>query len=282
MICLAILALLPYRNARHNLFVYDDFTQVVNNPYLQNFDHLKEIFTTPVWSFIGRNYDHNYYRPMMSLGYLLCYQFLGPRPVAFHSVNIVLNALVVVLLFFVTRRLFKDRMVAFIAAGLFALHPIHSESVDWVAAVTDIELAFFYLLAFWLFLALSEVRGRGLILIELGMAASFALALLSKEPAVTFAVLATLFEHFCREDRDVTSARLKLSRYGPLWLILLAYLILRNHFVGGLAGRFQSLDAGTGAVIFSAIALCGQYIWKLFWPARLCAFYVFRGLQEPF
>ena len=65
---LLALAALPYLNTLHNLFVYDDNTQVVNNPYLQNFHHLREIFTTPVWSFLGGNYARNYYRPLMSFG----------------------------------------------------------------------------------------------------------------------------------------------------------------------------------------------------------------------
>ena len=199
------LAALPYLNTLHNLFVYDDTTQVVNNPYLQNFHHLKEIFTTPVWSFLGGDYPHNYYRPLMSFGYLLCYQFLGPIPLAFHLVNLVLNLLVVLLLFFVTWRMFNDRLLAFVAAGLFAVHPIHSESVAWIAAITDLELALFYLLTFWFFLGLSKWRGRRLILGQLSMAVSFALALLAKEPAVTLVVLATLYEHFCREDRKETS-----------------------------------------------------------------------------
>src|SRR5208337_4241556 len=196
------LAAFPYLNTLHNLFVYDDSFQVVNNPYLQNFHHLKEIFTTPVWSFLGGDYPHNYYRPMMLFGYLLCRQFLGPIP------------------------------LAFVAAGLFAVHPIHSESVAWIAAITDIELALFYLLTFWFFLGLSKVHGRRLILGELSMVVSFALALLAKEPAATLVVLATLYEHCCREDRKETSVRIKLSRYGPLWLVLLVYLIVRTHFVG--------------------------------------------------
>ena len=278
---LAVLAVLPYLNALHNLFVYDDTIQVVNNPYLQNFHHLKEIFTTPVWSFVGGDYSHNYYRPMMSFGYLLCYQFLGPIPLAFHLVNIGLNLLVVILLFLVTRRMFNDRMLAFVAAGLFAVHPIHSESVVWIAAITDIELALFYLLTFWFFLGLSKVSGRRLILAELCMAVSFALALLSKEPAVTLVVLATLYEHSCREDRNETSVRIKLSRYGPLWLLGFVYLVLRIHFVGGLAGRSQLPDTGPDVVILSAIALAGQYVWKLFWPATLCAFYVFPTSTSP-
>ena len=279
---LAALAALPYLNTLRNLFVYDDATQVVNNPYIQNFDHLKEIFTTPVWSFLGGDYAHNYYRPLMSFGYLLCRQFLGPRPSAFHLVNLVLNLLVVLLVFLVTRRMFNDRALAFVAAGLFAIHPIHSESVAWIAAVTDIELALFYLLTFWFFLGLSRVSGRRLILGELSMVVSFALALLAKEPAVTLVALATLYEHSCREDRKETSVRTKLSRYGPLWLVLLVYLIVRTHFVGGLVSRSQFPNMGPDAEIFSALALAGQYIWKLFWPAKLCAFYVFHISTSPF
>jgi tetratricopeptide (TPR) repeat protein len=278
---LAVLAALPYLNTLHNLFVYDDTIQVVNNPYLQNFHHLKEIFTTPVWSFLGGDYSHNYYRPMMSFGYLLCYQFLGPIPRDFHLVSILLNVAVVVLLFFVTRRMFDDRMLAFIAAVLFAVHPIHSESVAWIAAITDLELTFFYLLAFWFFLGLSKGRGRRLILGELFMSVSFALAMLAKEPAVSLVVLATLYEHYWREDREQTSVGVKLSRYGPLWLLFLLYLILRIHFVGGLAGRTQHPEMGPEAVLFSAFALAGQYLWKLFWPATLCAFYAFHASTGP-
>jgi tetratricopeptide (TPR) repeat protein len=278
---LAALAALPYLNTLRNLFVYDDATQVVNNPYLQNFHHLKEIFTTPVWSFVGGDYSPNYYRPLMSFGYLLCRQFFGPRPLAFHLVNLVLSLLVVLLLFLVTWRMFDDRRLAFVAAGLFAVHPMHSESVAWIAAVTDLELTLFYLLTFWFFLGLSQVRGRRLILGESSMAVSFALALLAKEPAVILAPLAAIYEHSCREDRKQTSVGIKLSRYGPLWLLLLVYLIVRTHFVGGLAARSQLPDMGPDAVFFSALALAGQYVWKLFWPAKLCVFYVFRMSTSP-
>jgi tetratricopeptide (TPR) repeat protein len=279
---LAGFAALPYLNTLRNLFVYDDVTQVVNNPYLQNFHHLKEIFTTPVWSFMGGNYSHNYYRPLMSFGYLLCRQVCGPKPLAFHLLNLGLNVLVVLLLFLVTRRLFNDRGLALVAAGLFAVHPIHSESVAWIAAITDLQLALFYLLTFWFFLGLSRVSGQRLILGELSMAVSFALALLAKEPAVTLVVLATLYEHSCRDDRKQTSVGIKLSRYGPLWLLLFVYLIVRAHFAGGLAVRSQLPDMGPDTIILSALALAGQYVWKLFWPAELCAFYAFHMSTSPF
>jgi Tfp pilus assembly protein PilF len=284
LVLLAGIAVFPYLNTLRNLFVYDDNIQVVNNPYLQNFHHLKEMFTTPVWSFLGGDYPHNYYRPLMSFGYLLCRQFFGPIPLAFHLVNLALNLLVVLLVFLVTWRMFNDRGLAFVAAGLFALHPVHSESVAWIAAITDLELTLFYLLTFWFFLGLSKVRGRRLVLGELSMAVSYALALLAKEPAVTLVVLATFYEHSCREDRKESSVGIKLSRYGPLWFLVLVYLIVRSHFVGGLFGRSQFPNLGPDAVTFSALALAGQYVWKLFWPAKLCAFYVFHmstSLSDP-
>lgn len=279
---LAVLAAIPYLNTLLNLFVYDDATQVVNNPYLKNFHHLKEIFTTPVWSFLGGDYPRNYYRPLMSFGYLLCYQVFGPKPWAFHQVNLILNVLVVLVLFLVTKRMFNDRVVAFVAAGLFAIHPIHSESVAWVAAITDLELALFYLLTFWFFLGLSSWRGPRLIFGQLAMAASFVLALLAKEPAVTLVVLAALYEHLCRGDRKETRWQVKLSRYGPLWLLALIYLIFRFHFVGGFAARSQYPALGPDAVVLSAFALVGQYAWKLVWPGKLCAFYAFGISTSPF
>ena len=98
--------------------------------------------------------------------------------------------------------------MAFVAAGLFALHPIHTESVAWIAAVTDLELAVFYLGDISPFLKLPESKhksGRAIA----AMCVCFSLALLSKEQAMTLPVLAMLFEHFYRDDRFTTTLRKK-------------------------------------------------------------------------
>jgi tetratricopeptide (TPR) repeat protein len=158
---LILIASLPYLNSLWNGFVQDDNHQILNNPYLRSFSHLREIFATNVWSYVGAQGSTNYYRPLMTLGYLLCYQILGPFAYGFHLANVVLNAGVVCLVFLVTERAFHNRTLGFLTAISFALHPIHSESVAWVAAVTDIQLTLFYLLAFWLFLRLGPSSGRG-------------------------------------------------------------------------------------------------------------------------
>ena len=279
MCVLFLLAVLPYLNSLRNGFVYDDDSQVLHNPYIRDFSHLREIFTTQVLSYQGVSSAPNYYRPLMNFGYLLCYRLFGPRPYAFHLANLLLHGFVVILLFAVTKRMFRNSTLAFVAAALFALHPIHTESVDWIAAVTDLELTFFYLLTFGLFLRLDRPKPSRHGLPQFGMAVSFALAAISKEQALTLPLLATLYEHAYREDRDQTSMVQKFLRYGALWLLTVAYLFLRARFLGTLAHNRMQL-AGY-EVLFSAFTLFGQYMWKLLWPVRLCAYYVFEVSDDP-
>ncbi|HEV2177507.1 MAG TPA: tetratricopeptide repeat protein [Terriglobia bacterium] len=283
LISLLILAsVVPYANTLFNAFVYDDNTQVMNNPYIQSFHHLRAIFSTTVWSYVGAQGVTNYYRPMMTLGYLLCYKFFGGEVAyGFHLANVLLHAAVVCVLFKVTELMVKDRTWAFAAAALFALHPIHTESVAWIAAVTDLEVTLFYLLAFWLFLKVAQPGGGRSELALAGMVVAFLLALLSKEQALTFPALAVVYEHFYREDRAETRWSQKFSRYGVLWLLVVAYLLFRVRAFGALAPVKQISNLTRREALLSALALIGQYCGKLLWPVHLCAFYVFRRSTTP-
>jgi len=281
---LFLLAVLPYLNTFLNGFVYDDDTQVLNNPYILNFGHLRAIFTTTVWSYVGKQGLTNYYRPMMTVGYLICHELFGMLAYGYHLMNVLLYAGVTLLLFAVTERMFKRRSLAFVAAALFALEPVHTESVAWIAGVTELELTVFFLLAFYFFLRLPKGAGGLSDAAMLGMMASFLLALLSKEQAATFPALATFYEHACREDRRDTAWSGKLARYGPLWLLTAAYLVFRVSVLGGLAPVIQLPHLTWRVAFLSGLALVAQYTGKLFWPARLCAFYVFHAssrLADP-
>ena len=275
-------ATLPYLNILFNGFVYDDDTQVVNNPYVRSFRYLTEIFTTNVWSFWSTHAVSNYYRPMMTLGYLVCYRLFGMRAYGFHLVSLLLHVLIVCLVFVLAERLSGDRVWAFVAGALFALHPVHTESVDWIAAVTDLELTFFYLLTFAFFLAVARPGGGRSGRTLAAMVFAFVLALLSKEQALTLPALATVYEYFYRADRSETSTSQKLARYGLLWLVGLAYVLFRMHVFGALAPAKNLPHLSPQGIVLSAVALVGQYAWKLLWPVRLCAFYVFHPSTSPF
>ena len=270
---LFLLAFLPYVNTLFNDFVYDDSFQVVGNPYAHSFRYLRPIFTTTVWSFQGAQGVSNYYRPMMTLGYLLTYQIAGLVPFSFHLANIVLNGIVVWLVFRILSRMSGER-VALVAAGLFALHPIHTESVAWIAAVTDLELAVFYLAAFLLYLRLPNATDK--FWTRTAMCVSFALALLSKEQAMTLPVLTVIFEHFYRGDRSTTTQKEKFSRYAPLWVVAALYLAVRATVIGGFASVITRPKLSWYEIFLSAVSLAGGYLEKLAWPVHLSAFYVFH------
>jgi tetratricopeptide (TPR) repeat protein len=114
------------------------------------------------------------------------------------------------------------------------------------------------------------------------MGGTFLLALLSKEQAMTLPALATVYEHFYRADRSETSLSQKLARYGVLWLVGVAYLLFRIHFLGALAPLEKLRQLTPAQIMFCALALVGQYVWKVLWPVRLCAFYVFHPSTRPF
>jgi len=275
---LLLLAILPYAGILRNDFayIYDDKAQVIDNPYVHSFGHLREVLTTTVWSFKDTHAPTNYFRPIMTLGFLLCYQVFGPLAYGFHLASLLLHAAVVTVLFLFAERLFRDRGAALGAAGLFAIHPIHVESVAWISAVTDLEVTFFCVLTFWCFLQVGEQRGGRRVWTQAAMALSFLLALLSKEQALTLAFLAVIYEHFYRNDRAETTWTEKVGRYGALWLLFAGYIFMRVHLLGSFAHAMGWPHLTLLEIFLSAFALLGQYLFKLVWPAHLWAFYVFH------
>src|SRR5215475_13370355 len=157
---LLLLAFLVYANTLLCGFVYDDHFQIEGNPYVHSLGYVGRMFTTTVWSFQGIEGQTNYYRPLMTFGYLLCGLAFQSTPIGFHLVNLLLNCAVVWLVYAVCTALIGDEAVALLAATLFAWHPIHTEVVAWIASVTELDLAVFYLCAFLLFLRLEKEEGR--------------------------------------------------------------------------------------------------------------------------
>jgi protein O-mannosyl-transferase len=281
---LLFLALLVYCNTLLNGFVYDDHFQVEQNPYVQSFKYVDKILTTTVWSFQGLEGKTNYYRPLMTLGFLVCNKVFQSFPAGFHVVNVLLNCLVVWLVFLACSLLFLDDIAALAAAAIFALHPIHTEVVAWIASVTELEMAIFYLASFIFFLRLGSLSAKRKTTAGILMCVCFLLGLLSKEQAITLAAVATIYEHFYRSDCETTSWKTKVSRYGGFWMIAAVYLMFRVTVLGGLAPVRQHADVSWPQAFLSAFALVGHYVAKLFLPYPLLAFYVFRksvALSDP-
>jgi protein O-mannosyl-transferase len=269
---LLLVTLLCCVNILSNGFVYDDDQQVLQNPYIRSWRFLPQIFGTTVWSFVGEAGATNYYRPLMTLSFLLLWKVFGPIPFGFHLFSLVLHAAVVVMVFYTGLKIFLDWRVAWLGALLFAVHPVHTEAVDWVSAYPDLEVAFFCLAAFCFFArsAKTDWKQRSV------LASLFALALLSKEPALMLVPLAILFEHAVRPDCAVTTLRDKVSRYLPLGVVGVAYLLLRIALFGKLAPVLQHPQISWLQSVYSAFALVSSYLRLLVWPTRLSAFHEFH------
>jgi len=281
---LLLLATLPYIGVLRNDFVYtyDDRVLILDNPYVHNFQHLREVLTTTLFSSLGAQGGTPYYRPLATLCFLFCYQIFGPVAFGFHLVSFLLNAAEVIVLFLFAAQLLGDRIAAFAAAGLFALHPVHVEAVAWISDVTDLEVTLFYLLTVSFFLRIATPRGGRRIWAEAAMTASFVLAIFSKEQALTLPLLAVVYEHFYRPDRAETTRSQKVLRYAPLWLVSLGYVLLRIRLMGAFAHATRMHTLDLRETLLSAVALVGQYLGILLWPMRLSAFHTFRASNSFF
>ena len=264
--------LLCYANILGNGFVYDDNQQILQNPYVKSWHFLPEIFTTTVWSFVGQVGTTNYYRPLMTFSFLLLWKLFGPIPFAFHLCSVVFHAAVVVMVFLTGARLFHDRRVGFVAALLFAVHPVHTEAVAWIAALPDLQATFFLLLAFWLILEPDQITWRQ----QAFSAVCFLLALLAKEPSVMLVPLVILYAHQVAPGSAAKSMPSKVRSYAPLLALGLAYLALRVVLLGKLAPVLQHPGMTWPSTFYSAASLVLSYVRLLLWPTRLSAFHVFH------
>jgi 4-amino-4-deoxy-L-arabinose transferase-like glycosyltransferase len=224
------IAFAVYSNALSNGFVYDDGYQILQNPWITDAKYIPEIFSKNVWGFRQNDSITNYYRPMMHLIYMFNYHIFGLKPWGFHLVNIFLHAGCSVLVFLIVLRLLRispssasvsSMAPPFIAALLFATHPIHTEAVTWVAGLTDVSCTFFYLLSFYFY-----IRSTGSILLMKGTyllsIASFFLAALCKEIALTLPLILVVYDYASRRDEVAFPSFLK--KYVPYFVVAGGYL----------------------------------------------------------
>ncbi len=271
LVLLFLLSVGCYINTLLNAFVYDDELQILQNPYIKSWYYLTAIFRTTVWSFIGSAGETNYYRPLMTLTYLVLWKIFGDSPVGYHLFNILLNGLVVTCVYFAGRELFKSHWSALCAGILFAVHPVHTETVNWIAAVPDLEATLLCLMAFYAYVkGPLDWKRQTLIVI------CFFLALLAKEPALMLAPLLVYYEHFVRDENSDTPFAVKVKRYLPVCLAGVGYIFLRIALLGKLAPVLQHGQITWPQAIYSGFALVAQYTQLLFWPVKLSAFHVFH------
>src|SRR4051812_25407500 len=148
-IILCLISILEYANSFTNGFVLDDLSSIVQNGYVtKGISSIPDIFITPYLRGFAYN-PNDLYRPLSLAMFATEYQLSGGSPMPGHIINVLFFAGCVVLLFMCLDVLFerKKTIVAFMAAALFALHPIHTEVVANIKSRDELLCFFFVFLA---------------------------------------------------------------------------------------------------------------------------------------
>ncbi len=253
-------------------FIWDDDDYVTANKTLRDLDGLKDIWTSP-------QATPQYY-PLVHTGYWIEYRLWGLDPTGYHVTNILLHALVSVLLWRLLRWLAVPG--AWLAAGLFALHPVHVESVAWITERKNVLSGVFYLAAALVYLkwADGKTAGQQRPRAYFGALLLFICALLSKTVTVSLPA-ALLLVAWWRQGRDgnLEKAEESLVRWWvgrilplvPFFVIGLGFSVLtvwlEKHHVGAKGAEWD-------LSLIERCLIAGRVLWfyigKLIWPVGLC------------
>jgi len=231
-----LLALLTSVNTLWNHFAGDDLEQILNNSFIKTFSNLPAAFTKSVWSFTAADIVFTvdpYFRPMFSGLFTINYALFGNKPFGWHLISILTHGGVTFLVFMVTREITERNWVAGLTASLFAVHPVHAESVAWISGITDPLMSLFLLPSFLFYLRFRKGGSWYLLLLSLGF---FFLALLSKETAIAFPLIVGYCElfHFRREDQ-ITRRLGRAAQLVALFVVpVLLYLAMRYYALGNV------------------------------------------------
>ena len=264
----SLIAVLTYVATVKFQFVYDDNQQIVGDGLIRSWQNLPLLFKTDVWRFWNPNVVGNYWRPLFMVWLLVNFQLFGLNPVGWHLSSIVLHAVATYLCYRVAERVTGDFRIAAGAALIFAVHPVHIETVAWISGATDTLMTVFFLSSLLCFLRADREKKLRWTLLS---ALLFACALLCKEPALALPLAAigcvALFPRE-GESRHWRQTGLALALYGA---VIVLYFVARNRALVGVTHSRILLSAET--LLLTWPSLAWFYLRHLLWPGGLALFY---------
>ena len=270
---LAVVTFILYSGTLLFQFVWDDKTQIVDNPIIRSLSNLHRVFISDLWYHAGS--FQLYYRPLFIVWSMLNYAAVGLRPWGWHLGAVLMHIATVLAVFWLVRKLGLEYWTAALAALIFALHPIHIECVAWISAVSDSMVTMLAALSFVAFLNAREVNGKHEAGWKALALALFASALLTKEIVLTFPLLIGLYEWLYPTGKSVAPAQRlcsALSAALPYVALTVGYLFLRKftlHQVTGTVDRTHTF----ADMLFSLPYVVVFYLRQLVLPIGLTGLY---------
>jgi protein O-mannosyl-transferase len=282
--------------AGFDFLIYDDSSYVVNNPHVQSGLNVKSI----VWAFTSSH--SNNWHPLTWLSLMADCQFFGVDSHSMHLINLLFHTANTVLLFILLFRITGALWSSAFVAAAFAIHPLHIQSVAWVAERKDVLSTLLWLLTMLLYVRYTERPSIGRYVITIF---AFALGLMAKPMLVTLPFILLLLDYWPldrvrwgpgfaeglrrgkQKTEDVKRKTTEEKQRASLkWLIIEKIPLLILSFVSCVITII--VQQRSGAVkdivkfpfdvrIINALNSYVGYIVKMFWPANLSVFYPHSG-----
>jgi Tfp pilus assembly protein PilF len=259
---LFLATLAVYSQVRHFEFLnFDDPEYVTEN------NHVRAglSWNGVAWAFTS--YDAANWFPLTWLSHMADCQFFGLSSGWHHATNVLIHALASLLLFAALKRMTGALWPSAFVAFLFALHPMHVESVAWIAERKDVLCAFFWFLALWCYARYApQPTGRRYLLVLL----AFCCGLMAKPMIVTLPFVLLLL--------DVWPLR-RANRLAILWEKLPFFVLASGASVatylaqqrGHAVRTLSSLPVGLR--VANALVTYVAYVGRMLWPAKLAVYY---------
>jgi tetratricopeptide (TPR) repeat protein len=265
-LALAVMTFIAYAPVIHSEFInFDDGDYVFGNNHITSGLTLQNI----TWAFTKTHADN--YHPLTSLSLMLDCELFGVNPHSFHLTNLLFHIANTLLLFLVLSRMTKNLWSGAFVAALFALHPLHVESVAWVSERKDVLSAFFWMLTLFAYIRYVEKPAVGRFLLTLLV---FTLGLLSKSMLITLPLILFILDYWplnrLNSKFSVIKAFFEKLPFIGLSIVFSVITFLVQWQIG-LAKSLSSYPLSWR--IENAIVSYVVYIEKLFVPTNLAIFY---------
>jgi tetratricopeptide (TPR) repeat protein len=254
-----------------------DFTGYDDNSYVYENQRVLNGLTCDsiIWAFTTCH--TGYWHPLTWLSFMLDCQIFGAKPGLIHIVNVAFHIVNTILLFAIFNRMTGRIWPSAFVAALFALHPLHIESVAWIAERKDVLSTLFWLLTILAYIRYVDRPSTGRYVIAIIL---FALGLMSKPMLVTLPFVLLLLDYWplnriCNRQSSIDIRqflRLLLEKV-PFFIIasvlgVITFLAQRSSGVMTSIGSFPLKDR-----IANAFLSYAKYTAKLFVPQKLAVFY---------
>src|SRR3954469_7344366 len=258
--------LLIYYRTIHYPFFFDDWAGIVFNPRIQDWREIPGYFTKHLWYHTTGEFRATYYRPLYLGWFFLNYQMFGINPAGWRIAVLLVHCCNVLLVFKIAKQWLEHERAALIAAAVFALHPVHIESMGWISAGGEPVAACALLLALLALVRWLDTRSTRWLLASSGL---YLVALFLKESTAVFPlfVFAFIFVKSAGTFRErIWSATKPAAYFIPPAVI---YLLLRAHALhgGNVHPRVDDLTA-----ILTVPSVLWFYLQHLLLPIHLTFF----------